>query len=187
MKLVSKVGMRFHDLTVMEIVGHKPVKYLCKCKCGGEIIATSGNLHSENTTSCGCARSGHIKDITGQRFDHLIPFNFAGIFGGIAHWMCRCDCGRRGCRNFVIMSVNSLQSHKTHQCFIRRDLTGKKFGRWTVLRKGRPGFWVCLCNCGNMGEVNTHKLVNKNSISCGCWYKDNAAKIALKRWVKALK
>lgn len=58
------------------------------------------------------------------------------------------------------------------------DLTGKKFGRWTVLSfiGSIKGCWVwkCLCSCGNIGEVRGISLVSKWSQSCGCLQKDIA-------------
>lgn len=50
----------------------------------------------------------------------------------------------------------------------RIDLTGAKFGRWTVLRKSdRPYHWVCRCTCGEVREVIYIGLLNGTSRSCG--------------------
>lgn len=54
------------------------------------------------------------------------------------------------------------------------DLTGKRFGKLTVLRlsKGRDkhGFlqWVCLCDCGNETLAPTSALNTGHRTSCGC-------------------
>jgi predicted nucleic acid-binding Zn ribbon protein len=53
------------------------------------------------------------------------------------------------------------------------DLTGQKYGRWTVVkmaprRKGKT-FWECVCECGTVKEVRTGGLRNGISKSCGCW------------------
>jgi len=58
-----------------------------------------------------------------------------------------------------------------HRNFI--DLTGKTFNRLTVLgltdRKTKAGLlWSCKCVCGNVVEVETSRLNNKNVKSCGC-------------------
>jgi hypothetical protein len=34
-----------------------------------------------------------------------------------------------------------------------KDLTGKKFGRWTVLSYAGKASWNCLCECGNARDV----------------------------------
>lgn len=58
----------------------------------------------------------------------------------------------------------------------RVDLTGRQFGRWTVLGLGsrrRYGkskiyryFWRCKCQCGRVREVNTSSLNAGQSNSC---------------------
>ena len=56
------------------------------------------------------------------------------------------------------------------------DLTGKKFGRLTVIErdftqneKGRHGtFWLCKCDCGNTSVVLACHLKNGHVKSCGC-------------------
>ncbi len=65
---------------------------------------------------------------------------------------------------------------------VYEDLTGKRFGRWTVLEKGKPRYkrdkqsrgvkWLCRCDCGNMGEVETWCLTLDHSKSCGCYNLD---------------
>lgn len=52
------------------------------------------------------------------------------------------------------------------------DLTGQKFGLWTVLeragsQKGQPR-WLCKCDCGSISEVAGVKLRDRLSLSCGC-------------------
>lgn len=63
-----------------------------------------------------------------------------------------------------------------------KDLTGKRFGRWTVLKraenKGNTVMWECKCDCGNYGFVTSHSLTSGNSKSCGCYHKEIAKKIS---------
>lgn len=65
-----------------------------------------------------------------------------------------------------------------------KDLTGAKFGRWTVLgiastRTTRTGqkqkYLVCRCECGTKKEVQYGHLRSGRTISCGCWKKESAA------------
>ena len=52
----------------------------------------------------------------------------------------------------------------------RLDLTGKRFGQWSVLRY--TGYkWLCRCDCGTEREVLPQSLRNGRSTSCGCSYK----------------
>lgn len=52
------------------------------------------------------------------------------------------------------------------------DLTGKKFGRLTALRRlpnqGRRTMWECECECGNIVAVRTENLRSGHTTSCGC-------------------
>ena len=90
-----------------------------------------------------------------------------------AAWTCRCECG-------VIKLVNSgsLRQGKTTSCgkgsckkvFI--DLTGKKIGKWTVIkplkeRRGRDRIWLCVCDCGNTKNVSGEGLRKGKTKSCG--------------------
>ena len=56
MKKLDLTGQEFGRLTAIKSLpntGHN-TPWLCKCVCGGETIATSYNLRSGHTTSCGC-------------------------------------------------------------------------------------------------------------------------------------
>lgn len=54
----------------------------------------------------------------------------------------------------------------------RIDLTGKVFGRWTVLASaGRTTHarWLCVCTCGSTRTVSGPNLASGKSTSCGCY------------------
>lgn len=55
-----------------------------------------------------------------------------------------------------------------------KDLTGKKFGRLTVLKhcgsnKYGRSLWLCQCECGNKKIILGNSLLSKLTISCGCY------------------
>lgn len=64
------------------------------------------------------------------------------------------------------------------------DLTGREFGRWTVIRYydkitykyGSRGStclrWLCRCRCGNEKVVRGNTLTNGTSVSCRCYQKE---------------
>ena len=61
------------------------------------------------------------------------------------------------------------------------DLTGMRFGHWTVLERagsvkyestGVMPTWLCRCDCGKERVVLGKKLKNGRSQSCGCFRKD---------------
>lgn len=61
------------------------------------------------------------------------------------------------------------------------DITGQKFGRWTVMyktdkrTKSRLVIWHCKCECGNEKDVDGYSLRSGQSKSCGCLSKEKAA------------
>lgn len=94
--------------------------------------------------------------------------------GGI--WLCRCDCG-------VEKQIRSsaLKSGFTSSCgCLQResrsrftDLTGKRFGRLTAIRriekKTSSGYkWECMCDCGRSSAVSVAALLGGRTLSCGC-------------------
>lgn len=58
----------------------------------------------------------------------------------------------------------------------RTDITGKRFTRYVVvsfshvLKRGNHSYtyWNCLCDCGNIKQVETSDLNSNNCKSCGC-------------------
>lgn len=58
-----------------------------------------------------------------------------------------------------------------------KDLKGKKFGKLTVLeqtdkRQDKCIVWKCKCDCGNIVEVSSKRLINNINMSCGCYQKE---------------
>jgi hypothetical protein len=49
------------------------------------------------------------------------------------------------------------------------DLTGRTFGNWIVLRKGKTknhAHWICKCSCGDEYEVRSDHLRTGKSTQC---------------------
>ena len=53
------------------------------------------------------------------------------------------------------------------------DLTGKRFGRFTVIGVADDGqrktSYICQCDCGNIRKVRADGLLSGRSSSCGCY------------------
>ena len=158
----------FGKLTALE-----PVKidgktlWRCSCECGKEAFFKTSALRCGNNKSCGCMVRSHLE---GQRFERLTVVKELDrrINGGIG-WECICDCG-----NTVVTNSKSLKNGNTKSCGClqkdkarinviknhpgRVDHTGKRFGRWKVLRVsptpvGENTRWVCECDCGTVTDV----------------------------------
>jgi len=56
----------------------------------------------------------------------------------------------------------------------RKDLAGQRFGRLTVIQPTEKRMdngsvvWQCRCDCGNLTEVSSRRLVRGKVRSCGC-------------------
>lgn len=137
-------------------------------------------------------------DLTGQRFGRLTVLyrdkekekekNNQTTF-----WRCKCDCG-----NEISLASGSLKGGRTNSCGClskdvrhnkKNDLTGRKFGRLTVLyenkddprkEKYRFSIWHCKCDCGNECDVFVTVLTQGKTKSCGCLQKDIVSKIFTK-------
>lgn len=65
---------------------------------------------------------------------------------------------------------------------VRKDLTGKRFGRLVVLRQSEEDYifpsgrksamWVCLCDCGKEHIAQGWDLTSGDTTSCGCYRKE---------------
>lgn len=61
------------------------------------------------------------------------------------------------------------------------DLTGRRFGRWLVIKRvenAKDGhlMWECICDCGTVRNQNGNMIKNGGSKSCGCLLKEVNAK-----------
>lgn len=56
------------------------------------------------------------------------------------------------------------------------DLTGRRFGRWTVLGRvktdARATIWRCRCDCGTIANVRGGHLCDGSTLSCGCYKRE---------------
>lgn len=60
------------------------------------------------------------------------------------------------------------------------DLTGKTFGRLTVLKRAEKpagatsssAFWLCKCECGTEKVISGNVLRQGKAKSCGCYNRD---------------
>lgn len=73
-----------------------------------------------------------------------------------------------------------MKKYRSDKWYLDHDLTGKTFGRLTVLglsdlknTKNRSRLWVCVCTCGNIVIKDTKHLNNGHAKSCGCLQKEH--------------
>ena len=70
------------------------------------------------------------------------------------------------------------------------DLTGRRFGRITVLERsgtyrypngGCQAVWRCRCDCGEVFETVGGYLLQGRTTSCGCYRRERMREINAKR------
>lgn len=71
---------------------------------------------------------------------------------------------------------------------MRVDITGKKYGRLTVIEfvgknKHRAALWLCKCECGNTIIAHGASLRSGNTRSCGCLMREYSRKLNYKHGI----
>lgn len=99
---------------------------------------------------------------------------------------CLCDCGRE-----KIVQFDHMKCGNTSSCGCLRYSQvkiGDRFGKLVVediiphhYKDGKriESRFRCRCDCGNRNEGYIHNLVNKSTVSCGCYARENARKVNL--------
>lgn len=137
------------------------------------------------------------KDLTGMVFGRLTVIEQAEDYVNpndgkrIARWLCKCSCQED---RYITTNGTNLTRGLTKSCgcYAKEmtsaakliDLTGKKFGRLTVINRSKNDYvykgkiyprWNCICDCGTPVEVLGDELRSGNSKSCGCYASERTA------------
>jgi hypothetical protein len=158
-------------------------KYSRKCNNCGEIVYHTtrwGRNQYLNAKGCRKCYNGAFKDIMGQKFTcGNIVLEVIGRepnVNGMTKWKVRCEsCGEIGVkyRNALINKESRCLSCDGRK-YEFQDLTGKKFGRLTIIERVENNSqgtsqWKCECDCGNI----VIRVINKkDNMSCGCAWTD---------------
>ena len=109
-----------------------------------------------------------------DEYDRLAAIDATAYTAATVHW-------QRG----------GQQVQRTTRAWNFMDLTGKRFGRWTVLGEADERIndhvhWRCRCDCGTEAVVDGQDLRNGRSKSCGCFIKDWRGPVKSKEVVAGL-
>ena len=130
---------------------------------------------------------GRATDLTNQCFGQLkVLYRTEGPDSKRTYWLCQCDCG-----NYTIVQGGHLKDLHTTSCGCRQktsrleDITGKKFGRLTVLSYDRTEgkghtYWNCKCDCGVEKSIRKDGLISGSVVSCGCYNSENTSQLFTK-------
>lgn len=124
---------------------------------------------------------GRSTNLSGKTYGRLTVLYRAKGEQKEGYWICRCECG-----NYCLVRARCLNNGSSRSCGclskeVRKtmphqqpeDLTGRKFGRLTVLERAHEHhdnntYWLCQCDCGNVKEIAAHHLKSGATKSCGC-------------------
>jgi hypothetical protein len=161
-KFIDLSGQKFGKLTVIS-KDKGSAKWNCKCNCGNSTIVRTYSLTGGNSKSCGCSKKIPKKSLIGQKFERLTVVSYAGK----GEWVCECECGKK-----IKVSSGNLKKAKSCGCSRASILTGKRFGKLTVIsrsdNKNKHIQWNCVCECGKRSIVNSSNLKRGHTKSCGC-------------------
>jgi hypothetical protein len=119
-------------------------------------------------------------DLTGQRFGKWTVLGECEerTKDGQTQWECLCDCGNK---KIVRRSNLRSGSSKSCGCMTSPDITGQRFGKWTVIGKTKLKdkwgaiLWDCLCECGTRKNIAGKDLKRGNTkgcMDCSTGYRD---------------
>lgn len=180
-EFVEKIQQKYGDeYAVLGEYTHSQKEILFKHNvCGREFFARPNALLRDRS-KCFCTKKK--LQLEGQKFGKLTVLEqVLEKQDGKIFWKCRCDCGK--IKN--IYGAYLINGHTTScGCYrseklkeTRVDLTGKKFGLLTVLKRDANYVspsghnntkWLCQCDCGNMVSLMRSALTEGKSKSCGC-------------------
>lgn len=155
---------------------------LCQCGCGlpAPIATRTRGVYVKGKPVRFVHGHNNLRpNLMGQIFGRWKVVKFAGADKyGKSLWLCACSCGmtRTILGNSLVSgnTTGSMHVHKNQHGHGFQNLTGRTFGRWTVLKYAgkrphtRSSMWWCECKCGTKKKVRGAQLVNLTSTSCGC-------------------
>lgn len=172
---IDLTGQQIGEWYVNKYIGNK--RYRCTCSCGAVKDVLKVNLLNGSSTSCGHSRNSY-GDITHKQFGEWYVLEKAGY-----KWKCRCSCGK-----IAYHSSSDLVSGKTKSCGhgynTFYDISGRKFGHWSVIEYSGNQRYLCECDCDN----KTRKIIKKADLlrgattSCGCSKSDKIRNTLLERY-----
>lgn len=190
-------GLKFGKLTVIEEIvvfeTQKRKKLRCICDCGNEILSRKDSILSGKTKSCGCSQ---VKDLIGKTFGRLTVIEFCENRGNHNEclWLCKCCCGKEkivtgtNLKSGNVKSCGCLKEESLSLIYSKRliDLTGRKFGRLTVIKRVGNNIrgevcWLCGCICGNTKIVIGDVLRRGGTNSCGCLASESVRAMSYKK------
>lgn len=146
----------------------------CECLlCHNQYTVNIKNVRKGKSSCCtACSNKLRTTDISTKKF----KLGRAVKYIGAGSWECECGiCGKNVTRSITkLKEQNEILCNQCSAIRLRKDLTGKTFGNWEVIKRVDDGAsyhsrWLCKCMlCGKESKVYTYNLLSRHSESCGC-------------------
>lgn len=143
-KLIDLTGQTFNYLTVIKRAQNTKdgrAQWLCRCKCGNELIVLGKSLRNGHTKSCGCYKKEVLQkrlllDLTGKKFGNLtalelMPENFNNRKK--RYWKCQCDCG-----NITYVETQHLTHNEILSCGCQNTSKGEQIIKILLQKNNIP-------------------------------------------------
>ena len=184
---ISQTNPHFDDIEILSEYKGCKEKIKCRCKkCGYEYYTSTQALKTHGCRKCADKYIGKALSLSNDEFLYRMSQNertksltfFTEYQNCKTVMKCQCNlCNHtfqivasdllqgRGCNNF--------RYHSDYKNPKMIDLTGKRFGKLTVIKrntenKNRHVYWNCQCDCGNITTVRSQHLREGIVQSCGC-------------------
>lgn len=134
-------------------------KWLFKCECGNETVASLNNVRTGTTKSCGCLKVGNEFrriDLTGKKFGRLYVNSPYKLIDGDLYWNCTCDCGVEKKVKGVSLRIGKTKSCGCYnkEIISKRSSEKTKIGYDVGINKWRKTILNCYKGCVNCGDTS---------------------------------
>lgn len=100
-------------------------------------------------------------------------------------YKCQCECGNIVYKTWYYLEKQGAKSGCG--CFRKTDGSkhiGERYGRLMIIStaqwKNKQWYYNCICDCGEKVIVGIKSMMDKNTVSCGCYNREVLKKIATK-------
>ncbi len=171
-------GQRFNRLTAIKADNQDPRKWLFKCECGTEKLASRSAVTTGHIKSCGCL--SRDVDITGKTYGRLTAIQ-RGVLGS-KKWLFRCECGSEALRSKAAVLAGVIVSCGCGKKEHGGIEAGQRFSRLVAVEYAgksaglQPShLWKFSCDCGGTTVTRVESVKRGLTTSCGCAKRESHA------------
>lgn len=166
----SYVGEKINDWTIIGYVkGKKGYEWICRCKCGKEVVQKVDNIKSGRSKMCReCSDNERKQKGKKKKEPKKIRRKIRGeeeFEGTYEEYLLRAKKEKEKER----IEQKKKEENRYYERYIKP--IGKKYNRLTIEKiENRKGviYWICKCDCGQRYEGLGWAIKKGRVKSCGC-------------------